>query len=103
MNDPDTNPRSAAARESGAGTAAEGAPAASEASARLAAMPARARPEAEPVDPVRARGAGRPLDENVDAAILETAWRLLLEEGYARMTIARGAEGARGGRAASRG
>lgn len=63
-------------------------------------MPARARPEAEPVDPVRARGAGRPLDENVDAAILETAWRLLLDEGYARMSIARVAEQARVGRPA---
>ena len=63
-------------------------------------MPARARPEAEPVDPVRARGAGRPLDENVDAAILETAWRLLLREGYARMSIARVAEEARVGRPA---
>jgi AcrR family transcriptional regulator len=63
-------------------------------------MPARARPEAEPVDPVRARAAGRPLDENVDAAILETAWRLLLEEGYARMSIARVAEEARVGRPA---
>src|SRR4051812_7755586 len=70
------------------------------ASARLAAMPARARSEAEPIDPVRARGAGRPLDENVDAAILETAWRLLLEEGYARMSIAQVAEQARVGRPA---
>ena len=52
------------------------------------------------VDPVRARAAGRPLDENVDAAILDTAWRLLLEEGYARMSIARVAEEARVGRPA---
>ena len=74
--------------------------AASGSSARLAAMPARARPEAEPVDPVRARAAGRPLDENVDAAILDTAWRLLLREGYARMSIARVAEEARVGRPA---
>jgi AcrR family transcriptional regulator len=59
-----------------------------------------ARDEAEPLDPVRARAAGRPLDENVDAAILNTAWRLLLEEGYARMTIARVAEEARVGRPA---
>ncbi len=63
-------------------------------------MPARARPEAEAVDPVRARAAGRPLDENVDAAILATAWRLLLEDGYARMSIARVAEEARVGRPA---
>jgi AcrR family transcriptional regulator len=73
-------------------------PEASLTSARLAAMPARN--EAEPLDPVRARAAGRPLDENVDAAILNTAWRLLLEEGYARMTIARVAEEARVGRPA---
>jgi AcrR family transcriptional regulator len=58
------------------------------------------RNQAEEFDPVRARGAGRPLDENVDAAILETAWRLLLEEGYARMSIARVAEEARVGRPA---
>jgi AcrR family transcriptional regulator len=55
---------------------------------------------AEEIDPVRARAAGRPLDENVDAAILETAWRLLIEEGYARMSIARVAEEARVGRPA---
>jgi AcrR family transcriptional regulator len=59
-------------------------------------MPSRA----EEIDPVRARAAGRPLDENVDAAILETAWRLLIEEGYARMSIARVAEEARVGRPA---
>jgi len=59
-----------------------------------------ARKSDEPIDPVRARGAGRPLDENVDAAILNTAWRLLLEEGYARMSIARVAEEARVGRPA---
>jgi AcrR family transcriptional regulator len=59
-----------------------------------------ARKAAEQPDPVRARAAGRPLDENVDAAILETAWRLLLEEGYARMSIARVAEEARVGRPA---
>jgi AcrR family transcriptional regulator len=61
-------------------------------------MPAREKEAA--IDPVRARAAGRPLDENVDAAILETAWRLLLEEGYARMSIARVAEEARVGRPA---
>lgn len=58
------------------------------------------RPNAEALDPVRARAAGRPLDENVDAAILDTAWRLLLREGYARMSIARVAEEARVGRPA---
>ncbi len=58
------------------------------------------RKQAEPTDPVRARAAGRPLDGNVDTAILETAWRLLLEDGYARMSIARVAEEARVGRPA---
>src|SRR2546423_188011 len=56
--------------------------------------------QTEPIDPVRLRAAGRPLDENVDAAILDTAWRLLLQEGYARMSLARGAERAGGGRRA---
>lgn len=51
-------------------------------------------------DPVRLRAAGRPLDENVNAAILEAAWQLLLEEGYARMSIARVAKEARVGRPA---
>ena len=69
-----------------------------DASARLAPMPGRK--QAEPTDPVRARAAGRPLDESVDTAILETAWRLLLEDGYARMSIARVAEEARVGRPA---
>ena len=69
-------------------------------SARLAAMPGRGQNEAVEVDPVRARAAGRPLDENVDAAILQTAWRLLIQEGYARMSIARVAEEARVGRPA---
>jgi AcrR family transcriptional regulator len=63
-------------------------------------MPARARSDASDVDPVRARAAGRPLDENVDAAILAAAWRLLLKDGYARMSIARVAEEARVGRPA---
>ncbi len=67
-------------------------------SARLESMPPRAR--ADELDPVRARAAGRPLDENVDAAILETAWRLLLVEGYARMSLARVAQEARVGRPA---
>jgi AcrR family transcriptional regulator len=70
--------------------------AASEGSETLAAMP----PRKQAIDPVRARAAGRPLDENVDAAILETAWRLLLRDGYARMSIARVAEEARVGRPA---
>jgi AcrR family transcriptional regulator len=54
----------------------------------------------EPRDPVRARSAGRPLDENVDAAILDATWKLLLEEGYSRMSLARVAETARVGRPA---
>ena len=71
---------------------------ASAVSETLAPMSPRKQPE--PIDPVRARAAGRPLDESVDSAILETAWRLLLEEGYARMSIAQVAEEARVGRPA---
>ena len=51
-------------------------------------------------EPVATRGAGRPLDENVDTAILDAAWRLLLTEGYARMSIARVADEAHVGRPA---
>jgi AcrR family transcriptional regulator len=58
------------------------------------------RDQTEPIDPVRARASGRPLDESVDAAILDTAWRLLLRDGYSRMSIARVAEEARVGRPA---
>ena len=46
------------------------------------------------------RGSGRPLDENVNQAILEATWQLLLEEGYSRMSIARVAERAHVGRPA---
>jgi AcrR family transcriptional regulator len=49
---------------------------------------------------VRARGAGRPLDEGVDHAILDAAWRLLLQEGYSRLSIAGVAQEARVGRPA---
>jgi AcrR family transcriptional regulator len=56
--------------------------------------------ESEALDPQRSRAAGRPLDENVDAAILDTAWRLLIERGYSRMSIAQVAEEARVGRPA---
>ncbi|MFL5823388.1 MAG: TetR/AcrR family transcriptional regulator [Solirubrobacteraceae bacterium] len=63
-------------------------------------MAPRPQEKAEDVDPVRARAAGRPLDENVDAAILDAAWRLLLRDGYARMSIAQVAEEARVGRPA---
>jgi len=51
-------------------------------------------------DTVGARPTGRPLDENIDAAILDATWRLLLEEGYSRMSIARIAEVAQVGRPA---
>jgi AcrR family transcriptional regulator len=47
-----------------------------------------------------ARAAGRPLDESVDAAILEAAWQLLLRDGYSRMSIASVAETARVGKPA---
>jgi AcrR family transcriptional regulator len=46
------------------------------------------------------RAPGRPFDENVDTAILDATWRLLLAEGYARMSIARVAEEAGVGRPA---
>jgi AcrR family transcriptional regulator len=46
------------------------------------------------------RAAGRPLDESVDAAIFDAAWRLLLADGYARMSIARVADEAAVGRPA---
>ena len=49
---------------------------------------------------IRARAAGRPLDESVDAAILDATWKLLLDEGYSRMSIAKVAEAARVGRPA---
>jgi AcrR family transcriptional regulator len=67
------------------------------ASETLARVP---RAQSKPSDPVRARAAGRPLDENVDAAILETAWRMLLRDGYARMSIAQVAQEAQVGRPA---
>ncbi len=54
----------------------------------------------DPDDVVRARAAGRPLDEAVDAAILNAAWRLLLEEGYSRLSIAGVAQAAKVGRPA---
>jgi AcrR family transcriptional regulator len=46
------------------------------------------------------RASGRPLDENVDEAILNATWQVLLDEGYAAMSIARVAEVARVGRPA---
>ncbi len=47
-----------------------------------------------------ARAAGRPLDESVDEAILEATWRLLLQDGYSRMSIAKVAAEARVGKPA---
>jgi AcrR family transcriptional regulator len=46
------------------------------------------------------RGAGRPLDEGVGKAILGAAWKLLLSDGYSRMSIARVADEAGVGRPA---
>ena len=63
-------------------------------------MPVTNGPTDDPDAAVRARGAGRPLDEGVDAAILDAAWRLLLTEGYARLSIAGVAQEARVGRPA---
>ena len=59
--------------------------------ARLPAMPQPAEPSERAPTPA-GRASGRPLDENVDAAILDATWRLLLRDGYARMSIARVAE-----------
>jgi AcrR family transcriptional regulator len=59
-------------------------------------MPARAKQEAG----TDGRSAGRPLDEGVGHAILEAAWRLLLQDGYSRMSIARVADEAGVGRPA---
>jgi AcrR family transcriptional regulator len=54
----------------------------------------------DPDAAARARAAGRPLDEAVDTAILNAAWRLLLEEGYSRLSIAGVAQAAKVGRPA---
>jgi AcrR family transcriptional regulator len=62
-------------------------------------MPAASQPDEETRE-LQQRGAGRPLDESVDAAILDAAWRLLLQDGYARMSIARVAETAQVGKPA---
>ena len=63
-------------------------------------MSATGEPADAPDAAVRARGAGRPLDEGVDTAILDAAWRLLLKEGYSRLSIAGVAQEARVGRPA---
>jgi AcrR family transcriptional regulator len=60
-------------------------------------MASAARPDNEAA---AARAAGRPLDQGVDAAILEAAWRLLLRDGYSRMSIARVADEAQVGKPA---
>jgi AcrR family transcriptional regulator len=52
-----------------------------------------------PAGPARG-AAGRPRDAAVDAAILKAAWRLLREEGYARLSIAGVAQAAKVGRPA---
>ena len=70
------------------------------ASGRLGLVPAPGRPTNDPDAAVRARAAGRPLDEAVDTAILNAAWRLLLEEGYSRLSIAGVAQAAKVGRPA---
>lgn len=63
-------------------------------------MPHRVTPAADSSTAASARGAGRPLDETVDTAILKAATRLLIKEGYARMSIAGVAEAAGVGRPA---
>jgi AcrR family transcriptional regulator len=64
--------------------------------ARLGAMP----PRTSQDDAAESRPVGRPLDAGVDEAILGAAWRLLLKDGYSRMTIAGVAEEAGVGRPA---
>jgi AcrR family transcriptional regulator len=66
---------------------------------RLDTVPSRTNREEEGRD-APSRAAGRPLDESVDAAILDAAWRLLLEDGYSGMSIARVADSARVGKPA---
>jgi AcrR family transcriptional regulator len=63
-------------------------------------MPRRASEPRDQPSAAAARAAGRPLDQGVDAAILAAAWRLLLQEGYSRMSIAGVAEAAGVGRPA---
>jgi AcrR family transcriptional regulator len=62
--------------------------------------PPRPRPDDEPPIDAVGRGSGRPLDENVDEAILNATWQVLLDEGYTAMSIARVAEVAQVGRPA---
>jgi AcrR family transcriptional regulator len=62
--------------------------------------PRRPQPGDEPGSGPAARPSGRPLDEGIDEAILEATWKVLLDEGYAAMSIARVAEMARVGRPA---
>ena len=67
--------------------------------ATLAPMPHLASDAEAAVSAPAARG-GRPLDEAVDTAILRAAVRLLIKQGYARMSIAGVAEAAGVGRPA---
>jgi AcrR family transcriptional regulator len=62
-------------------------------------MPPRARQSEDEVAG-DGRVPGRPLDESVGKAILDAAWRLLLQDGYSRMSIARVADEAGVGRPA---
>jgi AcrR family transcriptional regulator len=62
-------------------------------------MASRAR-QAQDVSARAGRAAGRPLDENVGQAILDATWRLLLSDGYSRMSIAKVADEAGVGRPA---
>jgi AcrR family transcriptional regulator len=62
--------------------------------------PARTKRDDDPGSEPLGRASGRPLDENVDEAILNATWQVLLDEGYAAMSIARVAEVARVGRPA---
>jgi AcrR family transcriptional regulator len=63
-------------------------------------MAQRAKTSPASMPPAPARAAGRPLDESIDAAILDAAWRLLLDEGYVRLSIAGVADAAGVGRPA---
>ena len=62
-------------------------------------MPRAPKPQSDP-EVSGPRGSGRPLDENVGQAILDVAWRLLLRDGYSRMSIAQVADEAGVGRPA---
>ncbi len=70
-------------------------------SGRLDGVPTRpAGSDADSSSELPGRSSGRPLDEGIDEAILDATWQVLLDEGYAAMSIARVAEIARVGRPA---